>query len=342
MFQWPTRGRRLETLEKGRIVRNPSARSGFNLKWPPEVSFTTPEYGVKNLEVKVEERKVRIEIPEFKTWVILVVGEKLFPSVELRLKKRDGVPVVNTLDNAFIPGVEIEVEAEAEGFTDCSLSLHTPEGWKYEEGDSRQNTTRAPARFYVYSKGVERNIMHSYPNLYFVDDLDEAKLMLKKGRYVALWLVNQDPEEYGPLADEFLSMKGGVVWMGEPFPSVNCPVTLEEKSLESKSISYLNAGGSILEPALRKRSMYESETVSKHAGLKPGIGVKPSQYWENRRRAPPAILRIRRQSCSLKTLGGESSTWVQTLKLPLKKNTGLKRETIMKPTGIKHTFSTSC
>jgi len=92
--------------------------------------------------------------------------------------------------------------------------------------------------------------------------------MLKKGRYVALWLVNQDPEEYGPLADEFLSMKGGVVWMGEPFPSVNCPVTLEEKSLESKSISYLNAGGSILEPALRKRSMYESEDGFKACRVK--------------------------------------------------------------------------
>ncbi len=383
--------------------------SCFNLKWPPEVSFATPEYGVKNLEARVEKRKIRIEVPEFKTWGIVVVGEKLFPSVELRLKKRDGVQVVNALDNAFIPGVEIEVEAEAEGFTDYSLSLHVPEGWKYEEAGSQQNTrlfkimplfaeknkgyaitpvasrngesmpswplilqakdivcfrlippmaesprvkadyelevknhsgrsgtlrfavkppegweigetvyeTRMeaggsskiplsmitpnyhlhlwdqldvdipvdweflslkgsdslkirvfPACFYVYSKGVERNTMHSYPNLYFIDDLDEAKQMLKKGRYVALWLVNQDPEEYGPLADEFISMKGGVVWMGEPFSSVNCPVTLEEKNLKSKTISYLNTVKSILKPALRKRTLYESEDGFKTCRVK--------------------------------------------------------------------------
>ncbi|MEM3390476.1 MAG: hypothetical protein QW506_02725 [Thermoproteota archaeon] len=413
--------------------------SCFNLKWPPEISFATPEYGVKNLEARVEERKIIIEVAEFKTWGIIVVGEKLFPSVELRLKKRDGVQVLNALDDAFIPGVEIEVEAQAEDFTDYSMFLHLPEGWKYEETNTRQNTrlfkvmplfaeknkgyaitpivsrngesipswplilqakdlvcfrlippmaesprvkadyelevknysgrsgtlrftvkppegweisekvyetgmepgeTRKiplsmvtpdyhlhlwdqldvdipvdweflglkgsdslkirvfPACFHVYSKGVERKIMHSYPNLYFIDDLDEAKQMLKKGRYVALWLVNQDPEEYGPLADEFISMNGGVVWMGEPFSSVNCPVTLEEKNLKSKTISYLNAGKNILKPALRKRSLYESEDGFKACRVKAKDwgetiaiwGRPPEGFSGNIENTPAAIL----------------------------------------------------
>jgi len=380
--------------------------SGFNLTWPPHVSFATPEFGVRSLEAEIEGSKIRIEAPEFKTWGIVVVGERLFPSVELRLKSRDGVPVVNALDYAFIPGKEIEVEAKVEGEdpSEYSVSLHMPEGWRYEEAGCGKNTrlfrimplfaekdrwyavtpiisrdgesmaswplvlqardalcfrlippmaesphvetehelevknnsgragkvrfavkppdgwrtsekvfeadvgageTRRiplsmaapnyhlhlwdqldvevpidwefiglkgsdsvrirvfPACFHVYSKGIDRSIMHSYPNLYFIDDLEEARLALKSGRYVALWLANQDPGEYGPLVDEFVSMGGGVVWMGEPFESNNCPVTLGEKNLRSKTIRYLtlpdDSWSKLLAPALRKRAIYESE-----------------------------------------------------------------------------------
>ncbi|MGB9622726.1 MAG: hypothetical protein ACPL07_02665, partial [Candidatus Bathyarchaeia archaeon] len=113
----------------------------FNLRCPPEVSFATPEYGVKNLEAKVEKRRIIVEASEFKTWGIAVVGEKLFPCVELCLKTRDGVPVGNPLDNAFTPGIEMEIEARVEEEAeDYSLSLHVPEGWKYAEAGSQHNT----------------------------------------------------------------------------------------------------------------------------------------------------------------------------------------------------------
>lgn len=380
--------------------------SDFNLRWPPKVSLATPEFGTKPLDAKVEGCKVRVEVPEFKTWGLVVIGEALFPYVELSLKSRNGVTVVNLLDNAFAPGSEIEVEAKVEHATptDYSISLHVPEGWKYEEtgsagdallfrvtplfaekdkgyaitpiitkegesipswplmlqakdivcfrvtppiaespyvktdyeleiknhsdkagilrlalrppngwksdrtmletnigaGETRRMSLSMitpdyrlrlwdqldvdmpldwsfqglkgsdsvrirvfPARFYVYSKGIERKIMHSYPNLYFIDDLDEARSALKSGKYVTLWLANQEPEEYGGLVGEFISMNGGVVWMGEPFPSDNCPATLEERNLKSKTIRYLKFQGEpenrILAPALRKRSIYESE-----------------------------------------------------------------------------------
>ena len=139
--------------------------------------------------------------------------------------------------------------------------MDIPAEWEFLglKGSDSLKVRVFPARFYVYSRGVERSIMHSYPNLYFIDDLDEARLMLKNGKYVALWLANQDPAEHGSLADEFISMNGGVVWMGEPFSSENCPVILEEKNLKSKTINYLEKGKSILTPALRKRPLYESE-----------------------------------------------------------------------------------
>ncbi|HID06612.1 MAG TPA: hypothetical protein EYP10_05630 [Armatimonadetes bacterium] len=84
-----------------------------------------------------------------------------------------------------------------------------------------------PATFEVYHRGVEKGIMHGYPNAYFRDwDVDGAKRALLDGKFVVIWLVNQDPKEFAPLVDWFLEHSGGVVWMGMPFPSKNCPVEL--------------------------------------------------------------------------------------------------------------------
>jgi len=145
------------------------------------------------------------------------------------------------------------------------LDVDVPIDWEFLglKGSDSVRIRVFPARFHVYSKGIDRSIMHSYPNLYFIDDLEEARSALKSGRYVALWLANQDPGEYGSLVDEFVSMGGGVVWMGEPFQSDNCPVTLGEKNLKSKTLRYLTLPdepwSKLLAPALRKRSIYESE-----------------------------------------------------------------------------------
>jgi len=399
--------------------------SSFQVRQPPTVTFAAPELDVKVLEAEVEGQKVRFEAPEIRTWGVIVIGEPIFPRVELRFKSRGGVPVANPLDNGFVPGEEIEVEARVEEIvpTEYSIDLHLPEGWEYEEIDGGKNlrlfrvmplfaekdrgyaitpivrkggeaipswplTLQAtdkicfrlvppmaespyvradyelevknysgagavkftlkplggwkidrtefemsmeagetrkvaismappdyrirfwdqldvnipidwtfqgfngsanvrvrvfPARFYIYSKGVERMIMHSYPNLYFIDDLEEAKSALKRGDYVTLWLVNQDPEEYGPVVDEFISMGGGVVWMGEPFPGDNCPITLEEKNLESKTMRYLALLGEpedrLLAPAKRKRAGYESEPGFKIFKVKANDWGKVLAVW---------------------------------------------------------------
>jgi len=381
--------------------------SGFAVRTPPAATFLSPELGAVPLEAKIIDGAAIVTVPEFRTWGIVVVGEGVFPRVDLLLKSRDGVPIVNPLDRAFVPGQEIEIEARVKEHVPArySLGLHLPEGWKLTElggeGTSRvyrilplfaekgrgyaitpmiekdgelmpswplvlqaedpvsfrllppmvesprvasehqleiRNYGRArrlrfsvkvpegwkvdvpesevelgagettalnvrllpsdhhlklweftdvevavdwehaglrgrsmmkirvfPARFVVYSKGVERMIMHSYPNLYFIDDFEEAKARLKGGEYVALWLVSQDPREYGPIVDEFLSMGGGVVWAGEPFEGANCPVLLQRKGLTAKLLRYHGTSGeaeeTLLLPAVRKRSVCESETA---------------------------------------------------------------------------------
>ena len=404
--------------------------SSFNLKWPPKVTFSTPEIGTRELEAEVEEHKIVLEAPEIKTWGLIVIGETLFPRVEVRLKSRGGVPVTNPLDNGFVPGEEIEVEAEVEEIvpTKYTLKLHLPEGWKIMESEKQRKdearevhrfkvlplfarkdrgyavtpvverdgeeapswplilqakdkvcfrlippmaespcvrseyelevknystsgvlsfslrlpddwsadetnfelrleageTRRIrlamtppdhkirfwewldveipvdwtfqglrgssvikvrvfPVRFYVYAEGVEKMIMHSYPNLYFKSSLEEARDALKKGEYVALWLVNRDPEKYAEVVDEFLALGGGVVWMGEPFPSENCPVTLEKRSLNSRDIRYLKLSGEpegkILAPALRKRSFYRSKVGFKVSRVKAKRWGKALAVW---------------------------------------------------------------
>lgn len=389
----------------------------FRLRWPPVITFATPEWGVKVLEGNFSGRKVKFSVPEVRTWGMIVIGESIFPRVEMRLVARGGAPIANCLDNSFVPGEEICVEARVEEIVpvEYSLDLHLPEGWKYSEvsrtkglymfrvmptfaekgkgyaitpiiskdGESAPSwplilqakdkveflltppmaespskgftynleinnyseaegniefTIKAPpgwkvekenfevylkaggkekihvfmappdyhirfwdqidvnisiqwtfqgysglssikvrvfpARFYVYSVGVEKMIMHSYPNIYFIDDLSEAKKLLKDGEYVAFWFVNQKPEENRAIIDEVISLGGGVLWMGEPFEGENCPATLLEKDLESKTIHYLRIPEGepeheILAPALRKRTVYESETAFKVFKVKP-------------------------------------------------------------------------
>jgi len=381
--------------------------SGFKVKWPPTITFAAPKFDAKVLEVEVEDRRIRFETPEITVWGIIVIGESLYPRVELRFKSRSNVPVSHPLDYGFVPGEEIEVEAKVDEIVtaEYSMDLHLPEGWEYREvnvndvenlrlfkviplfadkdkgyavtpilrqfgeampswpvilqakdkicfklippmaespdiradyglevknyskagavkftlkppegwkmgrtefemdmeaGETRSETISMvspdyhirfwdqldvdipidwtfqgfkgssnlrvrvfPTRFHVHSRGVDTMIMHSYPNLYFIDDLEEAKSSLKRGEYVTLWLVNQDPEKHGPVVDEFVSMGGGVVWMGQPFLGENCPVTLDEMGLESKTIRYLmfpnEPEDRLLTPAKRKRTVYESE-----------------------------------------------------------------------------------
>lgn len=124
------------------------------------------------------------------------------------------------------------------------LDVDFPVQWNFQEisGSSVLKIRVFPIVFSVYAVGVERNIMHSYPNIYFKDSLEEAKAALQNGEYVVLWLVSQDPVKYAPVVNEFIKMGGGVVWMGEPFQGENCPVTLKEKAVRAKSINYLVTG----------------------------------------------------------------------------------------------------
>ncbi len=100
---------------------------------------------------------------------------------------------------------------------------------------------------------------------------------------MTLWLANQDPEEFRPVVEEFISMNGGVVWMGKPFLGDCCPVTLEEKNLKSKTIRYLKIPGEpedkILAPALRKRTVYESEKGFSVCMVKAKDWGKPLAVW---------------------------------------------------------------
>jgi len=388
--------------------------SASQVKSPPVVTLIAPGAPPRVLEAKATAGKLEFGVPGIKTWGVVVVGESLFPRVELRLVSREGVPVTDPLDNTFVPGYEIRVAAalEKNGPGECHLELHLPEGWRCEEigadgatrlfrimpvfaregrayaitpivkkdgqtapswplvlqavgevgfrfiwpvlespsagsdhelevrnrgkakavkfrlrlpegwradnsefdtnldaGEVRKMsitlvppdlhlrfldqldvtipidweleglvgttplTVRVfPRRFLVYAKGVEKMIMHSYPNLDFVASIDEAKSALKKGECVALWLANQDPRQYRSVVDEFVSMGGGVVWMGEPFEGANCPVTPEGGKLESKLVKYIEVPGeaedSLLGPARRKRAQFESETGFRGYGVK--------------------------------------------------------------------------
>jgi len=95
-----------------------------------------------------------------------------------------------------------------------------------------------PARFSVYHRGAERLIMHGYPNAYFRgENIEAARQALERGECAVLWLVNQDPEEYGPVVDSFLEQGGGVVWMGKPLVGENCPAELVKEDVRP---AYLN------------------------------------------------------------------------------------------------------
>jgi hypothetical protein len=379
--------------------------SELKLRDRPFVTLIAPGEEPNVLTPHVSEGKVQFEVPRIRTWGVVVVGEELFPQVEIRLVKRGGIPVTNPLDNGFVPGtaIEVEVQVRADGRSADAIDLHLPEGWKHREvkaegnarvyevlpafahwgrgyaltplvvknglvapswplvlqardevelrlvnplvespgvtsthelevrnyghpghvvvrvgpldgweidgrefelelgaGEGRKVEFRMtprdyhlrfldqldvdlpaeweahgvrskvalkvrvfPARFYVWSKGVERRIMHSYPNLYFLETAEEAKDMLRKGEHVALWLVNQSPDEMRALVDEFVAGGGGVLWMGEPFPGGNCPVSADAGESTSKFLRYLELPGEnedrLLGPARRKRALFESE-----------------------------------------------------------------------------------
>lgn len=385
--------------------------SGFGIKWPPAITFASPELGVRQLRTETADRKIRFEVPKIITWVLVLIGEEIFPQVELSLRLRGKTPPTDPLDNGFVPGQLIEVEARVSRIVpvEYDLQLHLPEGWKIIKKKSEridENTdlfwfgilpmfarkdrayaitplvrvhgTAAPSfplllqardrlcmrlippmvespcvvskhelevrnhgesgsfalslelpqgwvsdktsfnldlksgearkiplelrpcnhhirlwehldvdipmrwklddvsgidrvkvrvfptKFYVYAEGIDKKIMHSYPNLYFLKDLEEARSALKEGQYVAIWLAACDPKTHGAIADEFLNLGAGVLWMGEPFHGKNCPVSGEKNHLLSKTIRYLalkdQPEGVLLGPALRKRALYEAET----------------------------------------------------------------------------------
>ena len=372
----------------------------------PIVTLIAPGVPPRVLEVRTAPDKLEFRVPSIRTWGIVVIGESLFPKVELHMISRDGIALSDPLDNGFIPGHEIQVAATSKELVPArySLKLHLPEGWRSEkiskEGSARifrimpqfaeerkayaitplvekdgevcpswplvlqavdevgfrfvypviespsteshqdlevRNRGKAkalklrlrlpdgwkadsveftmnlkagevrkvdvtltppdlhlrfldqldvtipvewsvegvvgvalvvtrvfPKRFLVYAEGVEKMIMHSYPNLDFVASVDQAKAALKKGERVVLWLSNQDPERWRPTVDEFISLGGGVVWMGQPFEGANCPVSSGGGELVSKLIRYVELPGQtedeLLRPVRRKRSQFESET----------------------------------------------------------------------------------
>jgi hypothetical protein len=417
--------------------------SAIRARAPPVITLIAPGAPPTVLKARATADKLEFKVPSIKTWGVVVIGESLFSRVELRMVSRDGIPVADPLDNAFVPGHEIQVAATAEELvpTQYSLELHLPEGWRCEE-IGRDGLTRLfrvmpvfaeegkayaitplvkkegqispswplvlqaagevdfrliypvlespsaesdhdlevknrgkakavkfrlrlpdgwkadnsqfdmnldagevkkvgitlmppdlhlrfldqldvtipleweleglvgtatvvvrvfPKRFLVYAKGVEKMIMHSYPNFEFVASIDEAKSALKRGERVALWFANQDPEQCRSVVDEFVSMGGGVVWMGEPFEGVNCPVTPEGGKLESRLIKYIEFPGepedSLLHPARRKRAQFESETGFRCYGVKVkdwgrvlAVWLKQPESGSDRQSTLPAVV----------------------------------------------------
>jgi hypothetical protein len=96
-------------------------------------------------------------------------------------------------------------------------------------------------------------------------------------------------------------MGGGVVWMGEPFEGVNCPVTPEGGKLESRLIKYIEFPGepedSLLQPARRKRAQFESETGFGGYGVKVkdwgrvlAVWLKQPESGSDRQSTLPAVV----------------------------------------------------
>lgn len=399
--------------------------SGIRMAKSPIVTLLSPAEEPSTLEPKVLEKKLRFEVPKIGTWGAVVVGEQLFPRVEIHLTKRSGVPVSHPLDNSFVPGkpLQVEVQVSHSGPSECSIGLHVPEGWecakvrtdenkhvyevvpvfahrgggyaitplvtqggqvapswplvlqaedevdlrlvnplaespgvtsthelevrnygspgeinvkispvdgwrieggefkvRLETSEAKKATFRMtpkdyhlrfldqldvdlpaeweahgirgtaalkvrvfPAKFYVWSNGVDKMIMHSYPNLYFLETAEDAKSMLKKGEHVALWLVNQSPEQMRALVDEFIAAGGGVVWMGEPFLGDNCPVSADGDTMTAKFMKYLEMAGEkedmLLSPARKKRALFESENGFKAFRVRPKNWGKVLAVW---------------------------------------------------------------
>jgi len=399
--------------------------AGIRMAGSPTVTLLAPAEEPRTLKAKPVGRKLQFAVPKIGTWGVVVVGEQLFPQVEVRLAKRAGVPVNNPLDNGFVPGkpLQVEVQVSSSGRLECTVDLHLPSGWEYakirtdgnthvyevvplfahrgkgyaitplvtkdgvaapswplvlhakdevdlrlvnplaespgvtsiheleitnygspgeikvkigpldgwtieggefklqlETGGAKKVTFSAtpkdyhlrfldqldvdlpaeweahgirgttalkirvfPAKSYVWSKGVDRRIMHSYPNLYCLDSAEEAKSKLKKREHVAVWLVNQNPSEMSAVVDDFVGAGAGVVWMGEPFSGDNCPVRAEGGELTPKFLKYLEMPGEkedkLLGPAKRKRALFESEAGFRAVKVKPKGGGKVIAVW---------------------------------------------------------------
>lgn len=136
--------------------------------------------------------------------------------------------------------------------------------WKRgeEEGSSSLRLRVFPALFSVYHAGIEKLIMHGYPNVYFRgNDFEAAKRRLEQGEYVALWLVHQDPMQMAPLVDWFLKHGGGVVWMGSLPPDGNSPAVLEAGNARAGALALQDPGppGSCLTaPVLPFKGYFQS------------------------------------------------------------------------------------
>lgn len=130
------------------------------------------------------------------------------------------------------------------------------------EGTSPLRLRVFPALFSVYHAGVEKLIMHGYPNVYFRgNDFEAARKRLEAGEYVALWLVQQDPEQYAPLVDWFLAHGGGVVWMGSPLPGENGLAELEAENARAGALALLDPGNAwsrLTAPVLPFKSYFQS------------------------------------------------------------------------------------
>ncbi|HYA21721.1 MAG TPA: hypothetical protein VEG31_00875, partial [Thermoproteota archaeon] len=117
--------------------------SAVRVKSPPVVTLIAPGTLPKPIEIATKPDRLEFKIPSIETWSIVVIGESLFPRVELRLISRDGTPITDPLDNGFVPGHEIQVAATLEEPVPAqySLKLHVPNGWRSEE-TGKEGSTR--------------------------------------------------------------------------------------------------------------------------------------------------------------------------------------------------------